>query len=135
MIEPVTPPRILTGISGLDEILEGGLPQGGLYLVEGQPGSAKTTLALQYLLTGVASREPALLISLSETKNELVTFAASHGWPLDEIDIMDLSDLRRIMGEQGKQSVFHSSEVELMEAINLIRTRIAESTAQADRDR
>ena len=127
VIEPVTPRRILTGISGLDQTLEGGLPQGGLYLVEGQPGSAKTTLALQYLLTGVASQEPALLISLSETKNELVTFAASHGWSLDEIDIMDLSDLRRIMGEQGKQSVFHSSEVELMEAIGLIRTRIAET--------
>ena len=127
MIKPVTPPRILTGISGLDQILEGGLPQGGLYLVEGQPGSAKTTLALQYLLSGVASQEPTLLISLSETKNELVTFAASHGWSLDEIDIMDLSDLRRIMGKHGTQSVFHSSEVELMEAIKLITSRIAET--------
>lgn len=127
MTEPVTPPRILTGIAGLDLILEGGLPRGGLYLVEGQPGSAKTTLALQYLLTGVASQEPVLLISLSETKTELETFAASHGWSLDEIDIMDLSDLRRIMGKQGKQSVFHSSEVELLEAIKLIRTRIAET--------
>lgn len=127
VIDPVSPPRIRTGIDGLDLILEGGLPRGGLYLVEGQPGSAKTTLALQYLLTGVASQESALLISLSETKNELVTFAASHGWSLDQIDIMDLSDLRRIMGAQGKQSVFHSSEVELMETINLIRTRIAET--------
>lgn len=78
-------------------------------------------------MTGVANQEPALLISLSETKNELVTFAASHGWSLAEIDIMDLSDLRRIMGAQGKQSVFHVSEVELMEAIKLIRTRIVET--------
>ena len=127
MSELVTPPRIPTGIDGLDLILEGGLPRGGLYLVEGQPGSAKTTLALQYLLTGVARQEPALLVSLSETKNELVTFAASHGWSLADIDIMDLSDLRRIMGEQGNQSVFHSSEVELMDAIKLIRSRIAET--------
>lgn len=124
---PISPPRVRTGIDGLDLILEGGLPRGGLYLVEGQPGSAKTTLALQFLLTGVASQEPALLISLSETKSELVTFAASHGWSLADIDIMDLSDLRRIMGAQGKQSVFHSSEVELMEAIKLIRARIAET--------
>ena len=127
MIEPISPPRIPTGIDGLDLILEGGLPRGGLYLVEGQPGSAKTTLALQYLLAGVACGEPALLISLSETKNELATFAASHGWSLADIDIMDLSDLRRIMGRQGSQSVFHSAEVELMEAIKLIRGRIAET--------
>lgn len=127
LTEPISPPRVLTGIDGLDLILDGGLPRGGLYLVEGQPGSAKTTLALQYLLTGTANQEPALLISLSETKGELVTFAASHGWSLDDIDIMDLSDLRRIMGAQGKQSVFHSSEVELMEAIKLIRARIAET--------
>jgi circadian clock protein KaiC len=127
LIGPISPPRVLTGIDGLDLILEGGLPRGGLYLVEGQPGSAKTTLALQFLMTGVANQEPALLISLSETKGELVTFAASHGWSLADIDIMDLSDLRRIMGAQGKQSVFRSSEVELMEAIELIRTRIAET--------
>lgn len=119
------PPRALTGIEGLDLILEGGLPRGGLYLVEGQPGSGKTTLALQFLLTGIANTEPALLISLSETKGELVTVAASHGWSLDAIDIMDLSDLRQIMGTQGKQSVFHSSEVELMQAIRLIKERIA----------
>jgi len=127
VIQPVTPPRILTGIAGLDQILAGGLPQGGLYLVEGQPGSGKTTLALQFLLTGVANHEPTLLISLSETKNELVIFAASHGWSLAGIDIMDLSDLRQILGEQGTQTVFHSSEVELMEAIKLIQSRITET--------
>ena len=109
----------------MDRILQGGIPRGGLYLIEGEPGSAKTTLALQYLLKGIASGEPGLLISLSETKTELVTFAASHGWSLAKIDIMDLSDLRRIMGAQGDQTVFHSSEVELMEAIKLIRDRIA----------
>lgn len=109
----------------MDRILQGGVPRGGLYLIEGEPGSAKTTLALQYLLKGIASGESCLLISLSETKSELVTFAASHGWSLAEIDIMDLSDLRRIMGAQGDQTVFHSSEVELMEAIKLIRDRIA----------
>lgn len=124
-IEPLSPPRVLTGIDGLDRILQGGVPRGGLYLIEGEPGSAKTTLALQYLLKGIASGESCLLISLSETKSELVTFAASHGWSLAEIDIMDLSDLRRIMGAQGDQTVFHSSEVELMEAIKLIRDQIA----------
>lgn len=126
MIQPVKPPRILTGVSGLDHILHGGLPRGGLYLIEGQPGSAKTTLALQYLLTGAENQEPTLLISLSETKKELETFAASHGWSLDGIEIMDLSDLWRIMGDDGKQSVFYSSEVELMEVIKLIEARIDE---------
>ncbi len=126
VVYPVTPPRILTGVAGLDHILEGGLPRGGLYLIEGQPGSAKTTLALRYLLTGAEDHEPTLLISLSETKKELETFAASHGWSLAGIDIMDLSDLWRIMGDEGKQSVFHSSEVELMEVIRLIQIRIDE---------
>ena len=126
MLKPVTPPRILTGVCGLDHILRGGLPRGGLYLIEGQPGSAKTTLALQYLLTGAENDEPTLLISLSETKKELETFAASHGWSLDGIEIMDLSDLWRIMGDEGKQSVFYSSEVELMEVIKLIEARIDE---------
>ena len=126
MIKPVTPPRILTGVSGLDHILHGGLPRGGLYLIEGQPGSAKTTLALQYLLTGAQNHEPTLLISLSETTKELETFAASHGWSLAGIEIMDLSDLWRIMGDEGKQSVFYSSEIELMEVIKLIHARIDE---------
>src|SRR6056297_2348814 len=124
--KPITPPRILTGVSGLDHILQGGLPRGGLYLIEGQPGSAKTTLALQDMLTGAENDEPTLLISLSETKKELETFAASHGWSLDGIEIMDLSDLWRIMGDEGKQSVFYSSEVELMEVIKLIEARIDE---------
>jgi circadian clock protein KaiC len=103
-----------------------GSRKGAFILSKASRGPPRRHLALQYLLAGVASQEPGLLISLSETKHELVTFAASHGWSLADIDIMDLSDLRRIMGEQGKQSVFHSSEVELMEAIKLIRTRIAE---------
>jgi circadian clock protein KaiC len=125
-MQPVTPTRISTGIGGLDYILEGGLPQGGLYLLEGQPGSAKTTLALQFLLTGVADGERVLLISLSETKRELVTFAASHGWSLNGVDILDLSDLWRAIGTEGRQSVFHSSEVELMEVVKLIRAGISE---------
>ena len=58
-IEPISPPRVLTGIDGLDRILQGGIPRGGLYLIEGEPGSAKTTLALQYLLKGIASGNPA----------------------------------------------------------------------------
>lgn len=123
MPEPVSPSRIPTGIGGLDRILDGGLPSRGLYLLEGAPGSGKTTLALQFLLTGVRNREPAFLVSMSETQGEIVEFAASHGWSLDGIEIMDLADLRRIMGE-GVQSVFHSSEVEFAEATTLIRKRI-----------
>ncbi|HUR87842.1 MAG TPA: ATPase domain-containing protein [Ramlibacter sp.] len=106
--------RAPTGIAGLDDVLGGGLPSGHLYLVEGTPGSGKTTLGLQFLLKGSELGEAGLYITLSETKSELLTVAASHGWSLDGIDIFEL------MTEDGlspdaEQSVLHPSEVELGE--------------------
>src|SRR6478736_1836490 len=95
MTEPISPPRLSTGIDGLDHVLAGGLPVASLYLLEGEAGSGKTTLSLQFLQVGVAQQEPTLLVAFSETLNELATFAASHGWSLAGIEIMDLSDLRR----------------------------------------
>ena len=69
-----------TGIVGLDDILRGGLTRHRLYLVEGVPGSGKTTLALQFLLEGLRSGEKVLYVTLSETQEELRSVAASHGW-------------------------------------------------------
>ena len=135
MTEPISPPRLSTGVDGLDRILVGGLPVAGLYLLEGEAGSGKTTLALQFLQAGVARQEPTLLVAFSETLDELATFAASHGWSLAGIEIMDLSDLRRIFGETGQQTMFHSSEIEFTEVIERIRARIHEAPPDPGDDR
>src|SRR6201996_7963143 len=72
--------RIPTGIWGLDDILNGGLPQGHLYLVEGDPGTGKTPLALQFLLAGIEQGESVIYVTLSESRKELEQVARSHGW-------------------------------------------------------
>lgn len=126
MTKPISPPRLSTGVDGLDRVLVGGLPVASLYLLEGEAGSGKTTLSLQFLHAGVARQEPTLLVAFSETLEELTTFAASHGWSLEGIEIMDLSDLRRIFGETGQQTMFHPSEIEFTEVIEQIRARIQE---------
>src|SRR4026209_3053666 len=79
-----------TGIAGLDDILNGGLARGRLYLVEGVPGSGKTTLAMQFLIDGAKRGEKVLYITLSETRDELETVAQSHGWDLSGISIREL---------------------------------------------
>src|SRR3954466_10297047 len=81
---------VSTGVEGLDEILGGGLPPSRLYLVQGNPGSGKTTLGLQFLLDGVRRAERCLYISLSETKAELRGVADSHGWSIDDMPVFDL---------------------------------------------
>ena len=80
-----------TGVNGLDDILSGGLARRRLFLVEGVPGSGKTTLALQFLMAGAAAGEPVLYVTLSETDEELRSVAESHGWSLDGITIRELT--------------------------------------------
>jgi circadian clock protein KaiC len=79
-----------TGIEGLDDVLGGGLQRRRLYLVEGVPGSGKTTLAVQFLLTAVARGEAVLYVTLSETLEELNSVAASHGWSLDGVVVHEM---------------------------------------------
>jgi circadian clock protein KaiC len=79
--------RAATGIEGLDDVLGGGFARGRLHLVQGAPGAGKTTLALQFLLAGAARNESSLLISLSETEDELHATASSHGWSLEAIHV------------------------------------------------
>src|SRR5688572_29942287 len=87
---PIPPDRVSTGISGLDALLRGGLTANRMYLVEGLPGTGKTTLALQFLMAGRDRGESTLYVTLSETETELTSIAKSHGWSLDGIRIFPL---------------------------------------------
>jgi circadian clock protein KaiC len=105
--------RCPSGVEGLDEILAGGLPADCFYLVQGDPGSGKTTLALQFLLEGVRRGEKVLYITLSETKEELLKVARSHGWSLDNIPLVELSAIESLLQPEAQTTVFHPSEMEL----------------------
>jgi circadian clock protein KaiC len=106
--------RASTGVAGLDHILGGGLPKSHLYLIEGTPGSGKTTLGLQFLRRGVDEGEKALYITLSETSAELHTVAASHGWSLEGVEVFELITDEGL-GPEAEQSILHPSEIELGE--------------------
>jgi circadian clock protein KaiC len=112
--------RCPTGIEGLDDILAGGFPRGCFYLVQGDPGSGKTTLALQFLLEGVRRGEKGLYITLSETRDELLSVARSHGWSLDDITLLDLSAIENLLQPEAQTTVFHPSEVELIKVSRLL---------------
>ena len=112
--------RIATGISGLDDILGGGLPERRLYLIQGQPGSGKTTLALQFLLTGARAGEKVLYISLSETREEVEEVARSHGWSLEGVEIVEMSAIEKQLELSEQNTLFHASEVELTETTKLL---------------
>ena len=112
--------RVATGVAGLDSILGGGLPRDRIYLVEGDPGVGKTTLALQFLLHGVKQGEKALYITLSETEPEIREIAAAHGWDLAGISMFELSALGEQMRLDAENTVFHPSDVELTETTKTI---------------
>lgn len=115
---------VATGIEGLDTILRGGLPRSRLYLLEGQPGSGKTTLALQFLLEGAAKGESCLYITLSETADELAEVAHSHGWSLDALHLFELASAQEVLGDGQQQSVLHPWEVELDGTVKLIQAEV-----------
>lgn len=119
----LAPLKIETGVPGLDVVLEGGLHPGRVYLVEGTPGTGKTTLALQFLLAGAAQEETGLYFTLSESIAELRVVAQSHGWSLDGLELHEL------IGDEGldpdqEQSVLHPSELELGETIRAVLSRV-----------
>lgn len=114
LTDPLPSERALTGIGGLDDLLGGGLTPHRLYLVEGTPGTGKTTLSLQFLLAGLSQGETGLYVTLSETPDELRAVARTHGWSLDKLTLFE------IVNEAGfdpdsEQSILHPSEIELGE--------------------
>ncbi len=116
--------RCHTGVDGLDEVLAEGLPCNCFYLIQGDPGSGKTTLALQFLLEGVRRGEKALYITLSETKEELLKVARSHGWSLEGIGLFELSAIEALVRPEAHTTVFHPSEIELTKVTDQLLNEI-----------
>jgi len=116
--KPDTKARL--GVDGLDDITVGGLQCGRLFLLEGSPGTGKTTIATQFLIAGAAAGERALYITLSETEDELRAGALSHGWSLEGIDIFELVPPESLLDEQQQQSLLYSSDLELGETTRRI---------------
>jgi circadian clock protein KaiC len=105
--------KAATGIAGLDAVLDGGFPRNRLYLIQGDPGSGKTTMALQFLLEGARRGEQVLYITLSETNEELQSVAKSHGWSLDKVNTFELAAIEESLTLENQQTIFPPSEVEL----------------------
>src|SRR5712671_5934721 len=120
LVEPTTS-KAKTGIWGLDDILSGGFSRGHMFLVEGAPGTGKTTIALQFLMEGAQAGEKCLYITLSETERELRDGAASHGWNLDDrIQIFELLPPESLLDSEQQQSLLYSSDLELGETTKQI---------------
>jgi circadian clock protein KaiC len=109
-----------TAIQGLDDILAGGLTRRRVFLLEGSPGTGKTTIAMQFLRAGAASGEKCLYVTLSETEEELRDSAASHGWDLAGVDLFELVPPESLLDEQQQQSLLYSSDLELGETTRRI---------------
>jgi len=124
------PRRLRSGISGLDDILHGGFPSGHLYLIEGDPGTGKTTLALQFLLEGIRKGERVLYVTLSESRDELEQVARSHGWSTDALLIFEMIPPEDDLKPEAQYTVFHPSEVELADTIASILARVDEVRPQ-----
>jgi circadian clock protein KaiC len=116
-----------TGVEGLDDILAGGLQRGRVYLIEGSPGTGKTTIATQFLLSGAEAGERGLYITLSETEEELRASASSHGWSMKEPNaIFELVPPESLLDENQQQSLLYSSDLELGETTKRIFEAIEE---------
>ena len=116
--------RLSTGILELDDVLGGGLTPRRLYLVEGVPGSGKTTLAMQYLMAGAAAGETVLYVTLSESEEELRDVAQSHGWSLDGVTIREMVPDEELLEPDEQYTVFHPAEVELAATTKIVLAEV-----------
>jgi len=122
--QTIEPPGIPTGSEALDVILAGGYAAGRVHLLEGRPGSGKTTLALQFLMEARDRGETALYVTLSEGRDEMAQSAASHGWSLDGIDIYELIPPELSLDPSQQQSVVYSSDLELGETVQFVMDEV-----------
>ena len=116
--------RCDTGTSGLDHILGGGFPTHALYLLQGDPGVGKTTLAMQFLMAGFRRGESCLYVTFSETREELFTVAHSHGWSLDGIDILELSSFAQQLTAEAENTLFDPADIELHDVTKTVLAEV-----------
>jgi circadian clock protein KaiC len=121
MIDPVPDDALplQSGVPGLDDILAGGYARNRSHLIEGRPGSGKTTLGLQFLLDGMRRGECCLYITLSESKRELLSVAERHGWSLEGLNIYELIPPELSLDPRQQQSLVHTSDLELGETVQM----------------
>jgi circadian clock protein KaiC len=122
--QQINTPRCNSGCPGLDEVLGGGLPLGHVYLLEGEPGTGKTTIALQFAAEGVRNGEKVLYVTLSESRDELLLVARNHRLPIDDVKIVELKPSEQDLKPEGQYTVFHPSEVELTDRVQMIIAEI-----------
>lgn len=122
--QEISAPRCNSGCPGLDEVLGGGLPLGHVYLLEGEPGTGKTTIALQFAAEGVRNGEKVLYVTLSESRDELLLVARNHRLPIDEVKIVELKPSEQDLKPEGQYTVFHPAEVELTDRVQMIIAEI-----------
>ncbi len=122
-------PKARTGIPGLDDILLGGLAHGRVFLLEGSPGTGKTTMALRFLMEGAHNGERGLYVTLSETEAELRASAESHGWDLKDVDIFEVVPPESLLDAEHQQSLLYASDLELGETVKPIIERVERSKA------
>lgn len=120
--EAVSDERKGVGVEGFDDVLGGGFPANRLYLVEGDPGTGKTTLAMQFLMEGVRRGESVLYVTLSETEEEMRAVARSHGWTLEGINIYEMLPHEDTLRPESQYTIFHPAEIELGETIKAMLT-------------
>ncbi len=113
-----------SGCPGLDDVLAGGLPSGHFYLLEGEPGTGKTTVALQFVQEGLRQGERCLYVTLSESREEILLAAKAHGFQLQNLDILELKPNEQDLKPEGQYTVFHPAEVELNDRVLMIMNEV-----------
>lgn len=116
--------RLTTGIDGLDKVLNNGIPENRLYLMQGEPGTGKTTIAFQFLLAGIKAGEKCLYISFSESREELQAVADSHDWDISELNMLELNSIEEQLKPEAQNTVFHPSEVEMNQTVNVLSKEV-----------
>jgi circadian clock protein KaiC len=125
-LESAEDPLVSTGIAGLDQILNGGVPKSHFFLVEGEPGAGKTTLGLQFLMEGRKRGERVLYVTLSESLREISKVARSHNWSLEGVTIYEFTPNEESLRPEDQYSAFHPSDVEFQDAMQNILHKVDE---------